>query len=85
MELDEASSWPRHPSIEFKDVTLRYRPELPQVLHALSFEIEPGQKIGIVGRTGAGKSSLITALFRLVEVEGGQILSALSLAPSILF
>ncbi|KAL6991625.1 Multidrug resistance-associated protein 9 [Sarracenia purpurea var. burkii] len=60
--------------IEFEDVILRYRPELPPVLHGLSFTILPSEKVGIVGRTGAGKSSMINALFRIVELERGKIL-----------
>ncbi|XP_028090867.1 ABC transporter C family member 12-like isoform X4 [Camellia sinensis] len=66
--------WPSLGSIEFKDIVLRYRPELPPVLHGLSFTISPCKKVGIVGRTGAGKSSLVNALFRIVELEGGRIL-----------
>jgi len=54
-------------------VWLRYRPELPPVLHGISFKIEASEKIGIVGRTGAGKSSMINALFRIVELEKGSI------------
>lgn len=66
--------WPSLGSIKFQDVVLRYRPELPAVLHGLSFTISPCQKVGIVGRTGAGKSSMLNALFRLVELEKGKIL-----------
>lgn len=66
--------WPSAGSIRFEDVLLRYRPELPPVLHGISFEIPPSDKIGIVGRTGAGKSSMLNALFRLVELEQGRIL-----------
>ncbi|CAL5411675.1 unnamed protein product [Camellia sinensis] len=66
--------WPSLGSIEFEDIVLRYRPELPLVLHGLSFTISPSKKVGIVGRTGAGKSSLVNALFRIVELEGERIL-----------
>ncbi|KAL8091087.1 hypothetical protein AgCh_040262 [Apium graveolens] len=66
--------WPTSGSITFKDVVLRYRPELPPVLHGLSFSISPTDKVGIVGRTGAGKSSMLNALFRIVELEKGKIL-----------
>ncbi|XP_060675528.1 ABC transporter C family member 2-like isoform X1 [Ziziphus jujuba] len=68
------SGWPSSGSIKFEDVVLRYRPELPPVLHGLSFTISPSEKVGIVGRTGAGKSSMINALFRIVELEKGRIL-----------
>lgn len=66
--------WPSSGSIMFEDVVLRYRPELPPVLHGLSFTVPPSEKVGIVGRTGAGKSSMLNALFRIVEMEKGRIL-----------
>ncbi|KAJ4703014.1 ABC transporter C family member 2-like [Melia azedarach] len=66
--------WPSSGSIKFEDVFLRYRPELPPVLHGLSFTVPPSDKVGIVGRTGAGKSSMLNALFRIVELERGRIL-----------
>ncbi|XP_018302134.1 probable multidrug resistance-associated protein lethal(2)03659 [Mycetomoellerius zeteki] len=64
------SEWPQKGKIEFKNVFLRYAPLEPPVLKTLSFVILPREKIGIVGRTGAGKSSLIQALFRLADVDG---------------
>ncbi|KAK4879098.1 hypothetical protein RN001_007244 [Aquatica leii] len=61
--------WPQHGRVEFKNVVLSYIPgEI--VLNNLNFVIEPGEKVGIVGRTGAGKSSLIAALFKLAPCEG---------------
>ncbi|ERM99159.1 ABC transporter C family member 2 [Amborella trichopoda] len=66
--------WPALGTIKFENVVLRYRPELPPVLHNLSFSIMPSEKVGIVGRTGAGKSSMLNALFRIVELEHGRIL-----------
>ncbi|KAL3522806.1 hypothetical protein ACH5RR_015640, partial [Cinchona calisaya] len=66
--------WPSAGLIRFEDVVLRYRPGLPAVLLGLSFTISPSQKVGIVGRTGAGKSSMLNALFRIVELEKGRIL-----------
>lgn len=56
--------------VHFNDTSLRYNPEQPLVLKNLSLDIQPCHKVGIVGRTGAGKSSLINALFRLAPVEG---------------
>ena len=56
--------------IEFKSVNMRYSSSGPYVLNNVTFDIRPGEKIGIVGRTGAGKSSLLQALFRMVESEG---------------
>lgn len=66
--------WPMHGALEFKNATLRYRPGLPLVLKGLDISIPGNSSVGIVGRTGAGKSSLMTALMRLVELDGGQIL-----------
>ncbi|KAL5577347.1 hypothetical protein UlMin_019046 [Ulmus minor] len=66
--------WPLSGSIKFEGVVLRYRPILPPTLHGLSFTISPCEKVGIVGRTGAGKSSMLNALFRIVEMEKGRIL-----------
>ncbi|XP_004441892.1 PREDICTED: multidrug resistance-associated protein 6 [Ceratotherium simum simum] len=64
--------WPRAGQIEFRDFGLRYRPELPLAVRGVSFKIHAGEKVGIVGRTGAGKSSLASGLLRLVEAaEGG--------------
>lgn len=55
-------------------MVLRYRPKKETVLKGLKFEIEGGKKIGIVGRTGAGKSTISLALTRIVEIESGEIL-----------
>ncbi|XP_022907991.2 ATP-binding cassette sub-family C member 4-like [Onthophagus taurus] len=63
-------SWPQHGKVEFKHLYLRYSPGESPVLKNLSFTIQPGEKVGIVGRTGAGKSSIISALFRLTNLEG---------------
>lgn len=68
------SGWPTKGAVQFENVDLRYREELNLVLKGVSFEILGGEKIGIVGRTGAGKSSLTLALFRIVEATGGRIL-----------
>ncbi|CAH1105115.1 unnamed protein product [Psylliodes chrysocephalus] len=62
--------WPRNGRIEFKNLVLKYIEDDPPVLNSLNFFIKPRQKIGIVGRTGAGKSSLVAALFRLAPLEG---------------
>ncbi|MCO5564932.1 hypothetical protein L7F22_018602 [Adiantum nelumboides] len=66
--------WPATGHIEFKNVVMRYRDDLPPVLIGLSAKIQPNEKVGIVGRTGAGKSSMFNTLFRIVEPESGQIL-----------
>eukprot|EP00898_Chlorokybus_atmophyticus_P007059 jgi/Chlat1/7354/Chrsp59S06974 len=67
-------SWPSKGGIQISDLVLRYRPELEPALRGMSVKIEPGNKVGVVGRTGAGKSSLMLALFRLVEAEAGQLI-----------
>lgn len=68
------ANWPRHGAVQFIGYSTRYRPDLEPVLRKVSFHIEAGQKVGIVGRTGAGKSSLALALFRGLEAEEGKIL-----------
>ena len=68
-----ASSWPADGAVSFKDYSMRYREGLDLVLKGINLEIKPHEKIGVVGRTGAGKSSLTLALFRLIEPAGGQI------------
>ncbi|KAF9957961.1 hypothetical protein BGZ70_009361 [Mortierella alpina] len=67
-------TWPTQGSIEFQHVVMRYRPELPSVLREVTFSVQAGHKIGVVGRTGAGKSSLIQALFLLGKLDSGRIL-----------
>jgi len=65
--------WPQKGSISFKNLTARYRPELEPVLKGISFEVKAGQKIGVCGRTGSGKSSLMLTLFRIIEADSGSI------------
>ncbi|KAK3096260.1 hypothetical protein FSP39_025059 [Pinctada imbricata] len=65
--------WPADGSIVFSKVKLRYRENLPLALKGVSFDVLPQEKIGIVGRSGSGKSSLGVCLFRLVELESGYI------------
>ncbi|TMW62200.1 hypothetical protein Poli38472_009693 [Pythium oligandrum] len=65
--------WPSNGSIRFDNLCLKYRPELPLVLRGVSMEIAGGEKVGICGRTGAGKSSLMIALFRICEFESGSL------------
>ncbi|CAK7356839.1 unnamed protein product [Dovyalis caffra] len=68
------SSWPSHGRIELHDLKIRYRPNAPLVLKGISCTIMEGTRLGVVGRTGSGKTTLISALFRLVEPESGRIL-----------
>ncbi|KAK6925931.1 ABC transporter-like, ATP-binding domain [Dillenia turbinata] len=67
------ANWPAVGKVEIKDLQIRYRPEAPLVLRGITCTFEGGNKIGIVGRTGSGKTTLIGALFRLVEPAGGKI------------
>lgn len=59
-----SNSWPESGAVEFRNYSVRYRPGLDLVLRGVNFNVNGGEKIGIVGRTGAGKSSLTLALFR---------------------
>ncbi|GEQ67234.1 hypothetical protein JCM33374_g898 [Metschnikowia sp. JCM 33374] len=67
------SHWPASGEIHFKDYSTRYRENLDPVLKNIYLDIKPAEKVGIVGRTGAGKSSLTLALFRMIEPTSGQI------------
>lgn len=74
------SEWPSHGRIEFRNVFYRYFIEGNHVLQDLSFVIAPMEKIGVVGRTGAGKSSLIGALFRLACIDGEILIDGIDTA-----
>lgn len=65
--------WPEHGLIEFENVSMRYRPGLPLVLKNLTLSVKAGEKIGICGRTGAGKSTIMSTLFRISELAEGKI------------
>ncbi|PSR91458.1 ABC transporter C family member 10 like [Actinidia chinensis var. chinensis] len=69
-----ALNWPDVGKVEIHDLKVRYRPNAPMVLRGISCTFEGGHKIGIVGRTGSGKTTLISALFRLVEPEEGMVI-----------
>jgi ATP-binding cassette subfamily C (CFTR/MRP) protein 2 len=67
-------SWPEHGAIQFHDVFVRYRPDLPHVLRGVSLSIAAQERVGVVGRTGSGKSTLVVGvLFRLVEPNHGHV------------
>ena len=63
--------WPVAGRVSFKNVSARYRPELPAVLKHLTFEVAASEKIGVCGRTGSGKSTLMLLLFRILEIDNG--------------
>uniref|UniRef100_A0A803YBS7 ATP binding cassette subfamily C member 10 n=1 Tax=Meleagris gallopavo TaxID=9103 RepID=A0A803YBS7_MELGA len=69
-----AADWPSQGLVEFQQVILAYRAGLPNALDGVSFTVYPGEKVGIVGRTGSGKSTLFLALFRMLELKAGRIL-----------
>lgn len=72
--LAAPAAWPsRSGSMVIEDLAVRYAPELPLVLKGISFTVKAGEKIGICGRTGSGKSSLALAFFRFLEAESGRI------------
>mmetsp|Transcript_47667 Transcript_47667/g.34920 ORF Transcript_47667/g.34920 Transcript_47667/m.34920 type:complete len:175 (-) Transcript_47667:523-1047(-) len=65
----EAKNWPQNGDIQFKNVTMKYKESLEPALKNINILISSGQKIGVVGRTGAGKSSILSALFRMYPLE----------------
>jgi ABC-type multidrug transport system fused ATPase/permease subunit len=76
-EKDKAlvlEQWPQKGQITFENISMAYRPGLEPSIHGLNCKIEPGMKVGIVGRTGAGKSSILQVLFRLTYCFEGRIL-----------
>lgn len=70
---DPGKDWPNKGFVTFDSLVMRYSKNDPPVLKGITFNINSGEKIGVVGRTGAGKSSLISALFRLADCCGGRI------------
>ncbi|XP_022935300.1 ABC transporter C family member 14-like [Cucurbita moschata] len=68
------SNWPYRGNVDLKNLQVRYRPNTPLVLKGLTLSINGGEKIGVVGRTGSGKSTLVQVLFRLVEPSAGKII-----------
>jgi ABC-type multidrug transport system fused ATPase/permease subunit len=71
---DVPAAWPTEGKLEVEDLVVGYAPDLPPVLKGLSFTVEQNERVGVVGRTGAGKSSLTLALFRFLEPREGRIM-----------
>jgi len=67
-------SWPECGDLVFNDFQVKYRDNLPLVLKGLSFKVKDGEHIGICGRTGSGKSTLIMSILRVIEGFSGSIL-----------
>ena len=72
-DREVGADWPQQGALTMTGVTARYRPDLPAVLTELSLAVGPGERVGVCGRTGAGKSSLALVLFRLLEPEAGTV------------
>ncbi|KAH9117348.1 hypothetical protein AeMF1_008866, partial [Aphanomyces euteiches] len=70
---DKVTNWPSQGAIAFEGYSMRYRAHLDLVLNDIAFAVEPGHQVGICGRTGSGKSSLMAALFRMVPSSSGRI------------
>jgi ABC-type multidrug transport system fused ATPase/permease subunit len=70
---DPPAAWPTQGRLEVHDLVVGYAPDLPPVLKGVTFSVAPNERIGVVGRTGAGKSSLTLALFRFLEPRQGSI------------
>ncbi|KAL1509095.1 hypothetical protein ABEB36_003889 [Hypothenemus hampei] len=71
--IETPFGWPSQGVVTFKNVSLRYRDHLNAAIKNITFETRPAEKIGIVGRTGSGKSTIVSALFRMVEIFDGEI------------
>lgn len=72
LDLDE--SWPQSGSLEFKNVSIKYAEHLPMILKNISFKIKSGSRVGLIGRTGSGKSTVIQSVYRFVDISEGEIL-----------
>lgn len=71
---EDRAEWPTEGYIELKEVSIAYRPCLQPVVTGVNLKVSHGEKIGICGRTGSGKSTLVNAIFRLADVVSGTIL-----------
>lgn len=71
--LKDRDEWPEYGNLSFQNVSLKYRPNTDTVLHQLTFNVKKGEKVGVVGRTGAGKSTICLSISRIVEIFEGAI------------
>jgi ABC-type multidrug transport system fused ATPase/permease subunit len=69
----QQENWPLSGKIEFLDYSVRYRPEMPIILKNLNFTVNSKEKVGVIGRTGSGKSTICNCIFRILEASSGQI------------
>ena len=70
---EELNNWPLHGELKVHELRVRYGPDLPDILHDVSFGVQGGQRVGIVGATGGGKSTLAKAFFSFVDITHGKI------------
>jgi ATP-binding cassette subfamily C (CFTR/MRP) protein 4 len=77
--IPEDDKWPQNGEITLTNVSLSYDENLPDVLKNISLNIKPGEKVGIVGRTGAGKSSFFQILFRMYEPSGSIVIDGIDI------
>lgn len=73
-ETEPASTWPATGDVSYEHVAARYRENLDLVLRDVSFDIKGGEKVGVAGRTGGGKSTLTMVLYRIIEAESGRVM-----------
>jgi ATP-binding cassette subfamily C (CFTR/MRP) protein 4 len=78
-KIKPPSNWPNKGHISFQNVSLSYDKNLPNVLKNVSANIDPSEKIGIVGRTGAGKSSFFQTIFRMYEPTGNILIDGINI------
>ncbi len=74
LTIEDSESWPHSGSLEFKNVSLKYADHLPLVLKNISFKIKSGSRVGLIGRTGSGKSTIFQSVYRFVDIVSGEIL-----------
>ncbi len=67
-------NWPRTGTVEFRNVTVKYDPEGPEILKDINLKFDAGQRVAVIGRTGSGKSTLVLSLLRLTHIDSGTIL-----------
>jgi ABC-type multidrug transport system fused ATPase/permease subunit len=72
--LEEYRNWPSTGKLEVRNLSARYGPDMPDILHQISFSVESGERVGICGATGGGKSTLVKAFFSFVDISNGHIL-----------
>ena len=74
MSINPPAGWPKSGSLEFQNVVVSYSPQYPPALKGISFKVQPETRFAIVGRTGAGKSTIVASIFRLLNISSGHIL-----------